>query len=151
MHTNIYIYIYIYMCVCVYICLYVYVYIFVTGRLAKSSFEYKPFSLLQHTQYELSQNICLGVCHNKMYLLAEPPCVTKTWQQSMASRERHWSNIVSLNDHGNPPESRSDLISCHLFLAKGLWITIFTFWMVESLPPQALEVAKFGRQRQSLH
>ena len=33
---------------------------FVTGRLAKSSFEYKPFSFRQHTKYELSQNTFLG-------------------------------------------------------------------------------------------
>lgn len=54
-------------------------------------------------------------CYNKMRLLAEPPCVAKTWQyQWVARREKTWTNIVSLNNHGNPSESRSDLISCHL-------------------------------------
>ena len=40
-------------------------------------------------------------CHNKMHLLAEPPCVSKTWQQQwVAGAQRQWSNVVSFNNHG---------------------------------------------------
>ena len=40
-------------------------------------------------------------CHNKMHLLAGPPCVSKTWQQQwVAGAQRQWSNVVSLNNHG---------------------------------------------------
>ena len=40
-------------------------------------------------------------CHNKMHLLAGPPCVSKKWQQQwVAGAQRQWSNVVSLNNHG---------------------------------------------------
>ena len=72
--------------------------------------------------------LVLRNCHGKMQLVAEPRCVAKTWQQQwVAGRERQWTNVVSWNNHGNPSESRSDLISCHLFLAKGLWIAKLRF------------------------
>ena len=56
-------------------------------------------ALRQYTGYELSHFFVN--CHNKMHLLAEPPCVSKTWQQQwVAGAQRQWSNVVSLNNHG---------------------------------------------------